>query len=556
VWDVDLEVELLRDSGRKNFWFFFLDVFGAGKNPKGESWIDPDIHKPIADWFQHHVDEWFAARAEGKGAQKHIALLVPREFGKSTMITQAGLLWLHLRDPETSSYIGAESTALAKKMLDGIKGALDGSDPYCLFTTLYGSWSSNARSWTGVQITHSARRNTSRRDPSFGTFSVETSITGSHPDVIVYDDPISYERLTTDTQWLASVNSQVTSLIPVIQKDGLTIWVGTRYDDDDHFGVAFREEGVRSLSGMKTDSITLDPEGKWDVYFLSARDEEGKPVSEKIWPEPRLKAFERRDPLRYAAQVLNDPSVSEFNPITRAQLKDCVCKSTDVPWGSLRYAFLCDTAFWDGKSRARKDHSVILSIGYPRNMSGDIYVVEVHGSNTWRAEDFGKKLVTMTQKYRSQGRKVFAITDEVTMAGKKGAWEQSLKNFFADAGEPMPPFMEFSRGGTKKIQRIISAISFVVDGHVRFVEGAPGIEILMDQMAKVGQMMMAKRSQDDYVDAFADAFQKELYQPMRRSSTTKAPWEPGAKLLDVEGIDFDEFRDDEWDLSNPRPPIR
>lgn len=564
VWDLELEAELLRDLGRKSFWDFFLIVFGAQTNPKGERWIDPAVHRPLADWFDSHVKDWLIARKLRHGRQKHLAVILPRELGKTTMLSQAGSAWLQAMDPELSIFIGSESTMLSAKILEGIKAVLDGSDPFSLFTRLYGNWSSAARSWTGKQIIHSARRNTSRKDPSFGIFSVETSITGSHPDVIVYDDPISYERLITDANWLSTVNSQVTSLFPVIQSDGLILWVGTRYDDDDHFGLAFRDEGVRTLTGMETDSITVDEAGKWDVYFMSGRDKEGKPTCLRVWPEARLRDYERRDPLRYAAQVLNDPSLSETNPITRDQLRQCVIPSTECPWSSLRYAFLTDTAFWDGKSRARKDETVIQVWGYPRNGSGDVYFIEGYGSNTWRAEDFGKRLVTMVQRYRSQGRQVFAITDEVTMAGKKDAWKLALQNYFHDSNMPMPNFIQFDRGragirgqtGTKKIHRIVAAASFWVDGHVRVIENAPGHHQLMDQMARIGQMMVNPKMKDDWVDAAADAFQAELYQPMRRTGPQKAPWDKDSRLLETEGLDLDEFRDDSWTNSIPRPPIR
>lgn len=564
-WDVDLEVELLRDLARKSFWGFFYYVFGAGTNPKGERWIDPDIHQPMAEWFQTHVEEWTRHREWKKPQQRHLAIVVARELGKTTIFSQAAQLWLHLRDPELSSYTGCESQGLALKILDGIKAVLDGSDPHSLFTPLFGNWSGNARTWTRTHITHSARKNTSRKDPSFGTFSVETSIVGAHPDAIFYDDPISYERLGTDANWLQTVNSQVTSLFPVIQSDGLIVWVGTTYDPEDHFGVAFRDEGIATLRGMETDSMQVTEGGKWHVYFWPARDTKtGEPTAPKVWPDTRLKAYEKRDPLRYAAQVLCDPSISEFNPITRDQLSQTTMPSKDVPWHSLRYAILCDTAFWDGKSRAQKDETVFQVWGYPRNGSGDVYFIEGYGSNLWRAEEFGKRLVMTVQRYKSQGRHVFAITDEATMGGKKDAWKFALQNFFHDANIVMPNFIQFNRGsatlsgqkGNKKIHRIIAAASFWVDGHVRVVENAPGSKQLFDQMAKIGQMMVVNNLKDDWVDAMADAFQPELYQPMRRQGPGRAPWEQNAQALDVEGLDLDDFREESWASQHPRPPIR
>jgi hypothetical protein len=557
-WDLDLEIDLLRQVCHSDFWSFFLYAFGAGSNPKGQRWIDPDVHLPLAEWLQKHVDEWLAARDSGVGVQKHLAILIPREVGKSTLITQALQLWLHLRDPEMSTYTGCENSTLAAKNMESVKAILDGSDPYSLFSKLYGNWSGQARKWTGKEIVHAARKNTARRDPSFGTFAVETSITGTHPDAIFYDDPISYERISTDSNWLETVNQQVISLIPVLQSDGLRVFVGTRYDQNDHFGSVFATDGVKSLTGMPTDSISEDPGGIWHVYFMAGRDRENKPAVAKVWPEWRLREYHKAHPLKYAAQIMNDPDVSEHNPITREQLATCVMPKEQIPWSSLRYAILCDTAFWDAKSHIRKDETVMEVWGYPRNGSGDVYFVEGFGSNTWRAEDFGNLLVTTVQRYRRQGKRIFAITDEVTMAGKKDAWRLALQNFFSDVGEPMPRFYQFDRGSAKKIQRMVAAAAYWVDGHVRVCEGAPGATRLLDQMARIGQFMVNPKLKDDWADAGADAFHPELYQPMRRKDLQKAPWEANSKLFDVEGLDHDIFESDTvrtWRSEHPREPI-
>jgi len=561
TWPAQDEIELLRDLCRTDFWTFFLYAFGAGVNPKGDKWIDEEVHYPLAQWFQKHVDEWFDARAQGKVIQKHLAIVIPRELGKTT-ISQALQLWIQVRDPEVSIYTGSERTELSQKIIGGIKAVMDGSDPYALFTKLYGNWASQARSWTGKEITHAARKNTARKDPSLGTFAVETSIVGAHPDVWVHDDPISYERMTSDTNWLQTVNSQVTSMVPVVQADGLVVWVGTRYDDDDHFGVAFRDEGVASLEGMPTDSIVVEDTGKWHVYFLAARNKEGVPIAPKVWPEKRLKDYQRRDPLRYAAQVLNDPAVSEFNPITREQIQECKVKASEVPWGSLRFAICFDTAFAHGERRVGKDETVFIIHGYPRSGSGDVFVCEVHGSPLWRAEDFCKNLVVAVQRYRAQGRRVFALAgDFFASGGRAGTLELAMRNFFHDVNQPMPMLYEFNRNksGQDKTTRIVNAATFWVDGHVRWIEGAPGMDKLTEQMAKIGQMMINKKMKDDYVDAHSDAFQPELYTSMKRTAPGKAPWERGATAIAMEGLNPRMFDDDEarnWASENPREPLK
>jgi hypothetical protein len=558
-WDSDAEIELLRELCRRDFWTFFLLAFGAGSNPKGQRWIDEAIHKPLADWFQGHVLKWHEARVAGEGYQLHLAVVVHRELGKTTLITRAGQAWLHVLDPEMSTYTGAEGRALSSKMLNAIKAVLDGSDPHALFSRLYGNWSTGARTWTGVEVVHAARRNTSRQDPSFGTFAVETSIVGSHPDAIFYDDPISYDRLQSDSNWLSTVNSQVSSLIPVIQSDGLVVWPGTRYDDEDHYGIAFSTDGVASVEGMETDSITPTEDGVWHVYFLSGRDKDGKPSTPKVWPERRLKDYQRTDPIRYAAQVLNNPSLSELNPITREQLRQCVIPAKEVPWSALTFGIVTDLALWDGGKQANKDETVYEVWGYSRGGSGDVYFIEGYGSPTWRAEDFAKRLVATVQRYRSQGRRIKGITAEIAMAGVKGAWPIALRSYFHDANESMPPFYEIHRHSTKKELRLGAATSYWVDGHVRLVEGAPGMERLIEQMSRIGQYRVNPRIKIDWADAAADAFVPELYNVMRKAGQSVAPWHPGATGIAIAGLkesDFSNGSDQEWLASNPRPPLR
>ena len=558
-WDGAAEIDLMRHFCRTDFWSFFLYAFGAGINPKGKRWIDPEVHEPLARWFQKHVDEWFEWRKTGNNQQKRLVVLVHREIGKTTLVTRAGQLWLHLRDPDIATATGAEKVDLAAKMLEAMKAVLDGSDGHALWTRLYGDWSSSARKWTGKEVVHSGRRNTSRQDPSFVVFGVETSITGSHPDAIFYDDPISYERLSTDTAWLSMVNSQVSSLIPVLQSDGLSVWVGTRYDAEDHYGKTFDREGVASVAGMASDSIAINPESDVHVYFLAARDAANQPTTPLVWPEKRLQNYQKADPLRYAAQVMNDPSISELNPITREQISQCGVEKKDVPWSNLRFAICCDTAFSDGNRIAGKDETVMVVHGYPRNGSGDVYVIEGYGSTSLRAEDFGKMLVTTTQRYRRNGFKIIAITDEKTRAGKKDAWRLTLQNYFADANEPMPRFIEFERGNTRKYERLHSASTFWVDGHVRYVKGAPGVDRLCEQMSRIGQYAVNTRIKIDWADAHSDAFQSELYQPMRRAGEP-SPWERGSQPIRMDGMDENDFNyTDEaraWLNIVPREPIR
>ena len=69
-------------------------------------------------------------------------------------------------------------------------------------------------------------------------------------------------------------------------------------------------------------------------------------------------------------------------------------------------------------------------------------------------------------------------------------------------------------------------------------------------------MMVKQGMRDDWVDAASDAFQPELYQPMRKMGNQKAPWERGSQLMEVDGLDPEDFRDNEWEQMVARPPIK
>jgi hypothetical protein len=566
-WDVATEIDLLRDACRQSFWTHFLYGFGAGVNPKGLRWIDESVHRPMAEWYDFHVKDWLKRRASSKPIQKHLAVLVHREVGKTTMISEAGQSWLHLLDPEISTYTGSENMELSGKIMGAIKGVMDGSDEFSMWPKLYGNWSTAARKWTGKAVTHSARKNTARTDPSLGTFAVETSITGAHPDAIFYDDPISYERLESDTSWLQTVKGQVESLGYVIQGDGLMVYVGTRYDSLDHMGVAFEQEGIASITGHKTDEYTVSEDGIWHLYFMAGRDIndcpkehlEGRPTTPKVWSEDRLRKEKKKNPARYAAQIMNDPSSSETNPLTPDQIRQCVITQDQVPWGALRYAICCDFAFSDGSKILNKDETVYVIHGYPRNGSGDVYVVEAHGSQAWRAEDFAEHLIAKVQAYKRAGKSVFAITGETARGGLKEVARTWLANRFNDKNVAMPVYYEFERGGTKKYARLQNAATFWQDGHVRVVGGAPGVQRVMEQMSKIGQYAVNPRIKIDYADAHSDAFQPQLYQPMRRIPE-KGSVMVGGRRLPLPGLEHENFEgtadSQSWLDECPRPPLR
>lgn len=510
MWNAQAHRELLRRQCRDSFWTFLLYGYGAYYNPKGKRWLDPSIHKPLCDWFEGHIKAWLEERKNGKGTPLYLMVLVPRDVGKTTAITQAGLAWMHLLDPDISTYIGSERTDFAVDILSPIKNVLSGDDPHSRFAWLYGNWCAPNREWKQNQVVHAARSNLSRKEPSFGIWGVESGITGKHPDVLCLDDPISYEKMAAASTWIQTVNNHVDSLVPVLPSDGCLIFVGTRYHDGDHFGVALQKEGCKTISGMPMPAVQPREDGIWHAYFLSGRDGDGRPAIPTVWSEDRLKHFQRKNPLRYAAQILNDPMNSEYNPVTIDQIEKSYVLKKDYP-KNLRITLHMDCAFKDQAKQAHGDYSVITAMGHTQDGSGNVYHLGSWGSNRWRGEDFGEELIRRVQHFRLTGYRIAMMTDEQTPGGHEGAWELLLRNWFHDAGIVMPTFISLPRGGKKKVQRHVEAANFIVDGHVFFCRENEGTEELVNQLLRIGGSI-----NDDYVDTFSDAFNDRCYQAMHR----------------------------------------
>lgn len=511
-WDMEAERELWADVCLKSFWWFLNEAIGLPRLPDAHRWFQPYIHKPIADWFQEHVDEWLARRELlGEPTQTCLAVLLPREFAKSTLITKAGQLWLHLRNSELSTYTGSESLKLACGLLDSMKQYLSGVEPTSYFTWLYGNWYDKTRTWRAEDVVHAARRGLSRTEPSFGTWGVETGLTGRHPDALFFDDPISYDRLATDSQWFEKVREHIASLSPVLKANGLMILVGTRYGEGDHFGFAFNYEGVATVSGMELPHRVVGKLQRWHVFFMAARNADGDPTFPEQWPEWRLKQDKAQSSLKHASQLMNNPTSSEFNPLTLAQIeRECLINKQDVPWNMLRYSFHCDTAFKYMKRQARGDESVIQIWGHHFG-TGNVFFIEGYSSHTWRSEDFEHKLILLLQRYASAKRRIFAITDELEPGGKAGTWEQLIRKACNEANLTCPPFFLLPRTKQSKEARAKEAANYWANGFAKIIRDAPGVEKLTTQMSQIGTS-----AHDDWSDAASDVFNPKVYVPLRR----------------------------------------
>jgi hypothetical protein len=516
AWNSDAEHDLLAQLSRDSLSVFVRKVYAVDRNPKG-TWWDWQVHEPLCTWLQAELLSWLARRKTVR-ERTYLAALLPRAAAKSNLITKAAMMWLHLHDQDLATYIANEKLSNAEDFLKVIKDHLSGQDDYSWWTWLYGSWRSDERRWRSDAITHAARRHSSSED-SFGITSVNTGLTGKHPDVLCLDDLVSYEGMSTNHGALDDAYDFVTNLIPVCEPNGLIIMIGTRYSDADPFGRSFAGDGIRSVSGMADPDYIPTKDGLWRVYFLSGRDADGRPAIPTVWSENSMKAYAKRDPIQYAFQCLNRPKANPFRPLTEAQFD--ACKAPNVPT-SLRISIHGDTAFKHGDRVGGNSESAIVAIGHDQKVRGRLYFLGAWHSREWLDQDYTRQLLAVCRSLRLRGFDIRCITDELETS-KAGVWEKNLRASFHQARERFPKFYTFDRKrGAAKDVRIFEAINMVTKGVVKFWDRAPGLATIREQLCN-----HPASARKDVADAFADCFHKDIYSAMLEQLAQKPDFEPG-----------------------------
>ena len=509
AWDSTAEREFWRRKCLDSFWWHFRYAYGYDFNPRGAAgkkpWMEEFTHKPLFDWLEKHTREWQADRESGAGRAKKLMVVVPRDFGKTT-IGGALLTWLHLYDPELATYIGCETITRAREILANIKSVIGGEDRYSRFSWLYGSQKHPKRRWKLDAVVTSSRTNLTRRDASYGLWAVESGLVGMHPDACLFDDPNTYERMERQGDWLDIVNRHIDTLVPVFQSDALWIFMATRYGDGDHIGRTIKQEGVRSCSGMPMQGLKIEPDGLWDLFFLDAQDAEDKPTMPRIWPQWRIDNFVRRNPTRYWAQVRNNPTQTPYNVLPRSAAGRLVVESKDIDQKKLRVSYHFDTAFKTPRRRARGDYSVISRVGHEPK-TGVCVFLGARGSIEWDSEQFAKELIDLIKQDRANGLRVMCMTDEQDIGGKPGVWQAFIQTVLRGGSIERPPeLLLLDRDSRRKEERLAAAAALWRDGRMKLLKDAPGLEMLMEQMTKISMS-----DHDDYADATSDCFNKAVY---------------------------------------------
>lgn len=263
---------------------------------------------------------------------------------KSTIITYAGVVQEILRNPEICVCIMSYKAGAAQAFLGQIKRAFE-TNPVLLAAFPDVLWAERA-DHTGDQWSVkggiTVKRRSARKEPTVAASGlVEGQLTGGHYDLLVYDDAVTLESVTTPD--MAQKTTNAWSMSMNLGTERSRHWyIGTRYAIYDTYDYMIKA-GIKERRHL-------------------AIDDDGKPV---YWPKQELE--ERRALMTskdWASQILQQPTGEGelvFKP-------EWIHHYTQPPErGAMNVYILIDSANAKRTARGGSDFTVMTVWGWGRD---------------------------------------------------------------------------------------------------------------------------------------------------------------------------------------------
>lgn len=243
-------IEIIRRKAWDDFFMFTKHILGRElmeETPHREVCefltIGLDAPECVLDLkFSPPCSSDFIVRAK-KTLEKLIML--PRNTFKSTIVTNAYIIWLLWHNPNLRIMIDSETLGNAKMYLAGVKDMIDNNDLLkILCTDANGKYILEpnrgiAGGFTEDQILLKARTRLGAKEPSVFCSGVDNARTGMHPDVIIMDDLVS-ERNVATPQQIEKTKDHYRFSLSLLEIGGLLVVVGTRYHMNDLYSELLR----------------------------------------------------------------------------------------------------------------------------------------------------------------------------------------------------------------------------------------------------------------------------------------------------------------------------
>lgn len=228
---------------------------------------------------------------------------ISRGHLKSTIVTEGKAIQEACRDENARILILSAASPLARSFLSKIKRKVE---KRALIRKLYPHMVPDKRQWNEDKASI-VRRGLGAEDVREATWTaagLETSVTGGHFSLIIYDDLVTDENSQSREEQKKVIN-RFKALRPLLdQHNTPELMVGTPYKEYDFYSFLRREHP-----------------GMFKRLRIAARGEQGAPAWPEEFPDERLKEIERFDRPGYWAQYMLDPRPAELQEIKRGYFR-------------------------------------------------------------------------------------------------------------------------------------------------------------------------------------------------------------------------------------------
>ena len=378
-------------------------------------------------------------------------IMMPRETGKSTLVTQARVIQMLCENRELSIMIANEKEQTARDFLFAIKTQFESNELLrALFPELIPP-DLNATVWSASRII--LNRESARKEPSIFVIGVGGTVTGLHPDRILIDDMISREAAENaragSWQIMAQVNrwsNQLDMLLNKNDPNAEIIFIGTRWYFDDCYdyldkAFGYGEQQIRynlrlPLPDGSVQTIPAYRAGDL-ATFSRAGIEEGKAAFPEVWSMDRMARSRMRDEILFSANVMNNPNNEATATFKESWLKthtwpdernilytDGAGKKCYVALTDLDVLFLVDPGGFSARRTEDRARPAVAVVGDDR--AGMYHILNIYNEkDTFLAAI--QQIVAWITQYSP--RKIYT-----ERAGQQAAFAQLLREEIKKAG--------------------------------------------------------------------------------------------------------------------------
>jgi len=332
--------KIMAEAGRKNFLFFCTEILH---------------YKDIKDEANKEWCKDLQALPDNPNDKRRYVLIASKDTFKTTICSVAFPLWLLIRE---DGFFGQNMTALlgnanlekSKGYLQEIKDILQKNED---FRACYGCFDSASDQWNTGKIV--VDRNAPSKEPTIMAISTKTSVSSSHPHLIVLDDWANEKNSQTPVG-LEEQRRTFKEVISTLRIGGIIVLVGHRFHHLDIFNHLTEEHEDKAKWKECVKLVPARKDGKEDgeVMFPERFGKNGEILQKKKEDigSVYLKCYYLLDPAGMKGQRFKDSwlryvKASELPPdlIRMAGVDLCTGKNPDDP-GTDYFATCCIGFDW------------------------------------------------------------------------------------------------------------------------------------------------------------------------------------------------------------------